>query len=294
MPATRVAHAGTDADGDGTPLQPRPSLVLGVLARGQRSLVVRAIVDGMQQPVAAKLPLAADGAEREQRAREFERERAMLDVVSGHPGIVRAHDRFDRLGAIVLDLLAGGDARSRLECTGPWPEARVLAFLADVGSALAHVHERGVVHGDVKPSNVCLDAHDRPVLIDFGEAVSIGEPRPSPRCSLAYAAPEIVAHAAPSPASDVYSLGATAFQLLTGRRFERSIDDVDELAVTPITRRLIGSMLDVANARPAAHECVARALDVLGGERDAIADPRPTSSHERQQAKDSIRIQAPR
>lgn len=101
-----------------------------------------------------------------------------------------------------------------------------LSALAQVADALDYAHDQGVIHCDVKPSNILSDkdfARSGAVLIDFGVAHVPGDPappvaaRPSHvQASLPYAAPELLTGNAPSPATDEYELACTAVELITG------------------------------------------------------------------------------
>lgn len=84
-------------------------------------------------------------------------------------------------------------------------------------SALEHLHKLGIVHGDLKPSNVMVDNEDRVRLIDLGVASRIGDPVTGFRGTLGYAAPELLSGRPPSPATDLYGLGALLYTCLTGR-----------------------------------------------------------------------------
>ena len=93
----------------------------------------------------------------------------------------------------------------------------MLRWLADAALALTHLHTqaRPVVHGDVKPANLVLTTGGRVVVVDFGLSSAPDSPRRRGG-TVGYAAPELAAGAPPSRASDIYSLAATAFALLTG------------------------------------------------------------------------------
>ncbi|WP_437971095.1 protein kinase [Sorangium sp. So ce260] len=90
-----------------------------------------------------------------------------------------------------------------------------------IAEALAYVHAQGLVHGDIKPSNIVLTAAGRPVLLDFGLAAPIAATSPTSPDTLVgtpmYMAPEIVRGEARGPAVDVFSLGVVAYELLCGR-----------------------------------------------------------------------------
>lgn len=95
----------------------------------------------------------------------------------------------------------------------PAEVARVGAQLAD---ALAWLHEQGVVHGDVKPANVLVDDQGHATLLDLGIAVRDGEARTRFRGTLGFAAPEVLGGTTPTPASDIWSLGAALYASIAG------------------------------------------------------------------------------
>jgi serine/threonine protein kinase len=139
------------------------------------------------------------------------------------------------------------------------PVAAALAITAQIGDALASAHDAGILHRDVKPANVILARDGRARLLDFGLAtlasdrdtrltrygVLVGTPD--------YLAPEIARGAAPDPRGDVYALGATLYEMLTGKvPFERATPMATVLAHLSdelvLPSRLVPGIDDVVDA----------------------------------------------
>jgi eukaryotic-like serine/threonine-protein kinase len=185
-----------------------------LLGRGGSGEVWRAVPRSGGPPVAVKLLTAGD-AERQAR------EAALLGELD-HPHLVRLHEvvHEPRRGgrprvALVLDLLAGGSLAALLARRGRLRPGEVVTTLAPVAAALAHAHERGVVHGDLSPGNVVFTAEGRPVLTDLGVARVLGE-EAAREVTPAYVDPTVARGGAPGPASDVFGVAAAAFHALTG------------------------------------------------------------------------------
>jgi hypothetical protein len=150
--------------------------------------------------------------------RRFAREAAVLERLE-HPSIARVLEAgIEPVPFIAMELLGGETLDARLE-RGRMSVRDALACTASVAEALAFAHAAGVVHRDVKPSNIHLDG-ERVVLSDFGIAFLPGETRVTRTGALigtaAYIAPELVREQEPVPASDIYSLGVVLFEMLTG------------------------------------------------------------------------------
>lgn len=148
---------------------------------------------------------------------EVRREAAILERLS-HPSIVRLLDVApDGDGvALVTPFLPGGTLADRV-ARSSLPTAAVADLGARLGDALAAAHAAGVVHGDVKPSNVLYDAEEQPLLADFGAAVLLGETPAATIGTAAYLDPEVAAgRAQQRPASDQYALGVLLYEALAG------------------------------------------------------------------------------
>lgn len=189
---------------------------LEVAGRGGQGEVFKALDRQHDRPVAIKVRPTGHQADRQRLLSEA---RILLNL-KPHPNLPLVREDFfvrDRY-YLVSDWIEGESLASSLECRGDpgLPTGSVLGYLEDVAAALDHLHDQTppVVHGDVKPANLILTPHDRVVLVDFGVARGVGE-ESGGGSSRGFAAPEIRSGNS-TPGSDVFSLAATAYALLTG------------------------------------------------------------------------------
>jgi serine/threonine-protein kinase len=180
-----------------------------VIAEGGFGQVWRATDTALQRPVAVKVTTL-------ECVREARRVASLR-----HHGIVSVHDVGHEAGwcYIVFDLVEGTDLARRIQESRPgWREAG--RIVAEVAGHLHYAHEKGFVHRDIKPANILLDERGRPVLADFGIAVTECELRHEAMTStgtLAYMAPEqLTASGRVDARTDVYGLGVVLYELLTG------------------------------------------------------------------------------
>lgn len=170
-------------------------------------------------------PFNADTEERRGKARErLVREGGLLASIR-HPGVVRLMDFSQVMGdpALVLEYVAGSTLDAMRRERGPMPWSAVAGYITQVLEALQACHAQSVVHRDVAPKNVIVDASDRAVLIDFGLGFS-EEFTASSRLTThalgtpGFRAPELEHDPLlAAPTVDVYSAGALAVFMLTGR-----------------------------------------------------------------------------
>jgi len=233
---TPTALPGEDAVG-ATPLRECDPVevdgyrLLSLLGSGGMTDVFLAQAPGGGTPVVVKLLRPTDGAVEASR-REFRLAR-MIDADC----TARALSYGDSpAGAYLVTTFLPGHRAGTDGGEDPVPVRRLRGFAAALARVLSVVHARGVVHCDVKPSNLLTD-HDDVRLIDFGIARLIGEPEPVPgtaRCSRGWAAPEQL-HALPaSPAMDVFAWGCVIAYLAGVHPFGDDTDTwLQRVASTP-------------------------------------------------------------
>ncbi|MDX1663992.1 MAG: bifunctional serine/threonine-protein kinase/formylglycine-generating enzyme family protein [Candidatus Promineifilaceae bacterium] len=144
----------------------------------------------------------------------FRREARRLSALK-HPQLPTVRDHFALEGAgqyLIVDFIDGDSLQSLLDQYGPLPGESVAGWLQEACSPLSYLHEKGHLHLDVKPANIRVTPDGRVFLVDTGLS-GLGT-APGTR---GYAAPEQAGQSDVGPASDVYSMGATLYTLLTGQ-----------------------------------------------------------------------------
>ena len=151
----------------------------------------------------------------------FEREARAAASLS-HPNIIDVYDVGEESGApyIVMELIRGQTLKEIIAADAPFHPDDVAELLGQVGGALDYAHAHGYVHRDVKPANILVDAHGRARIADFGIAKSLADAELTEHGSgfgtAAYVSPEQAEGLMATPASDVYSAGVLAYEMLTG------------------------------------------------------------------------------
>jgi serine/threonine-protein kinase len=193
------------------------------IARGGSADVWRARDQELDRSVAVKLlhpHLVPDETARRRLAGE-----ARLAASLTHPGIVQVYDVLPEgeTPALIMQLIDGESLDVRLARDGALAPRVAAGIGADVAEALAEAHRHGIIHRDVKPSNILIDGEGRAHLGDFGIAHSLAPDVERLTVAgtvvgtLAYIAPEQLAGGEVGPRTDLYGLGAVLFQMLTGR-----------------------------------------------------------------------------
>ncbi|TFH52875.1 serine/threonine protein kinase [Actinomyces viscosus] len=195
----------------------------------------------LQRPVAVKIDSRPLHDERNRR--RFMREMAAASRISGHPNAVSLIDSGvlpDGRPYLVMERCDGGSLAQVLE-REELSAAQAVSIVTAVSSALGAAHEAGVLHRDIKPGNILIDAYGSPRLSDFGLAAIQREGIQSSvtldTMTPDFAPPEAFTLADPTPSGDVWSMGAVLFTLLTGRGPRRAADG-GALSLPKIINRL--------------------------------------------------------
>ncbi|WP_284619547.1 protein kinase domain-containing protein [Aquabacterium humicola] len=275
---------------------------LRAVGHGGMGVVYQARDVDLDRPVAIKLLHgAAGGADPTLVERLLREARSAAQLIHPNVALVYQVGRQDGLTFIVMEWLDGGDLAQVLRERGALPWREAVAALRDAAAGLAAAHAAGLVHRDVKPSNLMRTAAGQVKLVDFGLARLHEAPSDLTQAGAllgtpAYLSPEQCMGEAATPLSDVYALGCTAFQLLTGRapfaaangaavlygHLNKPLPDARSFApdlpdaLLALLERLCAK--DPA-ARPASAVAVRDAFDaLLGAGPAAVAPPTPRSS----------------
>lgn len=208
------------------PVSPIQYQLLEQIGSGGMGRVYKAIHEPTQRTVAVKL-LASEHT-RSDRIARFRRE-AILSARLDHPNVVTVHDAGEVNGSpyLVMELVQGEDLSTRVHREGPLSIAEAIDVITQVTHGLASAHTAGIVHRDVKPANVLIDAAGHVKITDLGLARLLEAESQEQDLTLttdqmilgtpAYLAPEQAFDPREvNSAADVYSLGCTLFYLLTG------------------------------------------------------------------------------
>ena len=210
------------------------------IGTGGMSRVFRARDTSLERDVALKILNRACSQDRK-RARQFERE-AEITAQMSHPNVVRVFTagRDQEHFYIAMELVSGGSLESILREQTKLPESRVLEMAIQAVQGLRAANEAGLIHRDIKPGNILFAEDGTPKIVDFGLAIFA---RDSDGTGEIWATPyyvplETLNHEPEDFRSDIYSLGATLYHVLTGRphcdRDSASLKELREIKSRPI------------------------------------------------------------
>lgn len=192
------------------------------IGSGGMAMVFRATDLMLERQVAIKL-LRTDYSH-DENFRERFRQEAKAAANLTHPNIVTVHD-FGLDGGrlyIIMEYVPGVDLKSMIQQRGRFSVDEALPLIIQACAGIGYAHRAGLVHCDIKPQNMLITPDWRLKVVDFGIARALATISPDEKTEVVwgspqYFSPEQAAGGAPSPASDVYSLGVVMYEMLTGR-----------------------------------------------------------------------------
>jgi serine/threonine protein kinase len=192
-----------------------------LLGKGGMGAVYLA-VDNIGRKVAIK-ELNRNLTEMQDFVERFQNEAKLLGQLS-HTNIVNLYSFFEQNGYyyMVMEYAEGRTLKEVIRRTGPIPEARAINIIVQVLDALNYAHKKNIIHRDIKPSNIVLDSNDGVKILDFGIAKIMGErgltQTGQQLGTVTYMSPEQVKSEKDIDGrADIYSLGVTFFEMLSGR-----------------------------------------------------------------------------
>jgi len=264
--------------------------LLTELGRGGMGVVYKARHKSLDRIVALKMVLRGDLAS----SLDLARFRAEAEAAAQlhHPHIVPLYEVGEIEGRpfFSMKLIEGTTLAKRL-ADGPLPSREAAELLAPICRAIGDAHRRGVLHRDLKPSNILIDAEGRTYVTDFGLAKRLktdlsSDGAAGPRSltqtgailgTPGYMAPEQAAgrRGEVSPASDIYSLGAILYAMLTARPPFQAATAVDTVLMLleqdPLPPRMLNPKVD-ADLEMIALKCLQKPADLRYSTADALAD----------------------
>lgn len=197
-----------------------PWKVVDFVGAGGMGAVYRVIHRGTGQVAAAKV--MGGGALAPRALERFRNEARILQALS-HPAIAQLHDFLEVQGApcLVMEYVDGETLDQLLRSRGAFPLADALRIFGNLVDAVGYIHQRGIIHRDLKTNNVKVDSLGRVKLLDFGIAMAEGAPRLTSTGNvvgtLMALAPEQLRTGRAEPRSDIWALGILLYELLTAR-----------------------------------------------------------------------------
>jgi tRNA A-37 threonylcarbamoyl transferase component Bud32 len=193
--------------------------IMEPIGQGGSSQVYLAYDEQLHRDVAVKV-LDPQAASDSNLRKLFVREAQALAKVS-HPNVVAVYDvgEVDGLPYIVMEHLPGRSLKQKIDQDGPLAVGEAARLGTEIAHGLAFAHSRGIVHADMKPSNVLLDEAGHAKIADFGIARKPEEEATTPQlvATAMYVAPERIEGKGVTPATDIYGLGLVLYEMLVGR-----------------------------------------------------------------------------
>ncbi len=197
--------------------------VLGEIGRGGMAVVYRARQESLDRIVAIK-ELDLSRSSQDPRALERFQQEAKASASLIHPSIITVHDFWQRSrkAYIAMEFIDGLELKEALGTLGPIGPVTATRIAISLCQALSYAHERGVIHRDIKPGNIMLSTQGSVKLADFGIALVSGSADLTTTGQIigtpSYMSPEQIRGQPLGPASEVFSLGAVLYEMLTGSK----------------------------------------------------------------------------
>jgi serine/threonine protein kinase len=196
--------------------------LLSPLGAGGMAVVYKAQDLALGRLVAVKILREPHSSDPDFLARFQQEARSAANLA--HPNIVTVHD-FGRDGGrnyIVMEFIEGKDLKTLIKEGAPFKPDRALDLAIQICAGIGYAHRAGLVHCDVKPQNILVTPDGRVKVTDFGIAKALASLQPGETTDVVwgspqYYSPEQAAGEAPTPASDVYSIGVVMYEMLAGR-----------------------------------------------------------------------------
>jgi predicted Ser/Thr protein kinase len=189
-----------------------------IIGRGSFSIVYKGVHKGLNMPVVIKM-MRHDMALYPDFLDSFYNEAKTIASLT-HDYIVKVYDFEERYGTlfIIMEYLKGDSLKDMISHLKAIPPKLTTNFLVQICSALTHAHQHGVVHRDINPSNIIVQPNDQIKILDFGLACPAGTEDFSNAGTVYYMAPEQINGGPVDQRTDIYALGITAYEMVTGKR----------------------------------------------------------------------------
>ena len=251
-------------------------LLLEQLGKGGMAFVYRARDTMLERLVAVKI--LRENYSSDPAFVERFRQEAKAAANLSHPNIVTVHDFGLDMGKlfIVMEMIPGTDLKSLMKQHGRFKPEEAVPLLVQACAGLGYAHRAGLVHCDVKPQNLLVTPDMRLKVTDFGIARALSTIHPEEQSDVIwgspqYFSPEQAAGAAPSPASDVYSLGIIMHEMLTGS-LPFHADTVGEFARQHVEAEPIPISVKLPDISPVLEQIQSKVLSKEPSQRYRTAD----------------------
>ncbi|MEP7340292.1 MAG: bifunctional serine/threonine-protein kinase/formylglycine-generating enzyme family protein [Acidobacteriota bacterium] len=258
--------------------------LIAEIGRGSMGVVYKAFHPHLKKYVAIK-EIRAEIAEDHGIRRRFEQEAQLLAQLPAHPNIVTVRDALEWQGRLylVIDFIEGGNLSQAIQ-RGPVELQRAVIWLKQILFALETIHQRGIVHRDIKPGNILIDREGTAYVSDFGIAegrelhrgvADAHNQDAAPMATVQYAAPELLepllSRGGSASQADLYAVGVLAYEMLLGAARFRQVfagiyqdgtagasSGVNAAGVNAVAARWMAWHVDLSRAAPLLQEVDAR------------------------------------